>query len=171
MGHKLCTLLPFSIMYPYFFLKCMKIHIPRKISQLLTFLQLLQMLVAVTINAYSQFVISTYARISIRYKHQSPNHAWCAYICAQICHHKCSQFRLWSTLCAWRVEHKMDLGHLRILRLPFWRVLLQKLLFQKIQEAISLQPNDAGGSFNIFGLIRSRKTIHNNINFNLILSI
>lgn len=47
-------------MYPYFFLKSIKVHIPRKLSQSLTFLQLLQMIVAVGINAYSQFVISEF---------------------------------------------------------------------------------------------------------------
>jgi len=48
-----------SIMYPYFVCKALKIYIPRSISKSITFLQLLQMIVAVSINAYSQFVISS----------------------------------------------------------------------------------------------------------------
>jgi hypothetical protein len=48
-----------SIMYPYFALKSLKVPIPRTISKCITFLQLLQMIVAVSVNAYTEVVLGS----------------------------------------------------------------------------------------------------------------
>jgi len=49
-----------SIMYPYFVLKVLKYRVPRKVSMLITTLQLLQMIVGVGINLYSVHIIRLY---------------------------------------------------------------------------------------------------------------
>jgi len=45
-----------SMMYPYFSLRAMDVHIPRKLANIITFLQLAQMLTGVYINGYTSYL-------------------------------------------------------------------------------------------------------------------
>ncbi|CAL8097174.1 unnamed protein product [Orchesella dallaii] len=46
-----------SVMYPYFALKTRNVHIPRQISNTITSLQLVQMIVGLIVNLYTMFLI------------------------------------------------------------------------------------------------------------------
>jgi len=56
-----------SLMYPYFALKAVDVHIPKKVANCITIAQLSQMVIGLTINIYTILVISTGAGDCIRH--------------------------------------------------------------------------------------------------------